>query len=213
MRSTRHSFLPLALIALLAGAPAAHADGVRAEITPFGGYRFGGDFDYVDPDTEELKGSDLESGGSWGIDLGLYRDQTSFYELLYSTQEVGFDADEFGLDDVDVTTQYYHVGGTAFFPTEQWLVPFLSFTIGATEFSADGFDSETKFSMSLGGGLRLPFTENFGATLGLRGYLTFVDSDTDFFCYSGGDEGTCLVRSSGSTFFQGEATLGLTLRF
>ena len=209
----RRSLLPLALLAFLAGAPAAHADGVRAEITPFGGYRFGGDFDYVDPDTEELKSSDLKSGGSWGIDLGLYRDQTSFYELLYSTQEVNFDADDAALGEVDVTTQYYHVGGTAFFPAEQWLVPFLSFTLGATEFSADGFDSETKFSMSLGGGLRLPFTDNFGATLGLRGYLTFVDSDTDFFCYSGGENGACLVRSSGSTFFQGEATLGLTLRF
>jgi hypothetical protein len=213
MPAIRRSLLPLALLAFLAGAPAAHADGVRAEITPFGGYRFGGDFDYVDSDTEELKSSDLESGGSWGIDLGLYRDQTSFYELLYSTQEVSFDADDPTLEDVDVTTQYYHVGGTVFFPAEQWLVPFLSFTLGATQFSADGFDSETKFSASLGGGLRLPFTDNFGATLGLRGYLTFVDSDTDFFCYSGGEDSACLVRSSGSTFFQGEATLGLTLRF
>jgi len=213
MRSTRYLLLPLALVALLAGAPAAYADRVRAEITPFGGYRFGGDFDYVDPDTEELKGSDLDSGGSWGIDLGLYRDQTSFYELLYSTQEAGLDANEFGLGDVDVTTQYYHVGGTIFFPNQQWLVPFLSFTIGATDFSADGFDSETKFSTSLGTGLRLPFTDNFGVTLGLRGYLTFVDSDTNFFCASGGGDGACLVQSSGSTFFQGEATLGLTLRF
>ena len=93
------------------------------------------------------------------------------------------------------------------------MVPFLSFTLGATQFSADGFDSETKFSMSLGTGLRLPITDNFGATLGLRGYLTFVDSDTDYFCSSDGGNGTCLVRSSGSTFFQGEATLGLTLRF
>ena len=100
----RRSLLPLALLALLAGASAVHADGVRAEITPFGGYRFGGDFDYVDPDTEELKSADLASGGSWGIDLGLYRDQTSFYELLYSTQEVDFDATDAALEDVHVTT-------------------------------------------------------------------------------------------------------------
>jgi hypothetical protein len=209
----RRLLLPFALLAFLAGAPAAHADGVRAEITPFGGYRFGGDFDYVDPDTEELKAADLDAGGSWGIDLGLYRDQTSFYELLYSTQEVGLDSNEAAHEGVDVTTVYYQFGGTLFFPAEQWMVPFLSFTLGATQFSADGFDSETKFSMSLGGGFRLPITDNFGATLGLRGYLTFVDSDTDYFCSSNGENGTCLVRSSGSTFFQGEATLGLTLRF
>jgi opacity protein-like surface antigen len=213
MRSIRHSLLPFALLAALLAGPAARADGVRFEVTPFGGYRFGGDFDYVDPETEELKSADLESGGSWGIDLGLYRDQTSFYELLYSTQEISFDSGDAELDGVDVSTEYYHVGGTAFFPAEQWLVPYLSFTVGATEFSAEGFDSDTKFSMSLGGGLRLPFTDNFGATVGVRGYLTFVDSDSDFFCAGGGGEAACLVRSSGSTFFQGEATLGLTLRF
>lgn len=213
MPAIRRSLPPLALLALLAGAPAAHADGARFEITPFGGYRFGGDLDYVDPQTEELKAADLDAGGSWGIDLGLYRDQTSFYELLYSTQEVGLDSNEAAHEGVDVTTEYYHVGGTLFFPAEQWLVPYLSFTLGATQFGADGFDSETKFSMSLGSGLRLPFTDNFGVTLGLRGYLTFVDSDTNFFCASGGSDSGCLVQSSGSTFFQGEATLGLTLRF
>jgi len=62
--------------------------------------------------------------------------------------------------------------------------------------------------MSLGGGLRLPFSDHVAATLGVRGYLTFVDSDTSFLCVSGSDESGCLVRSSGSTYFQAEAQLG-----
>ena len=93
------------------------------------------------------------------------------------------------------------------------LFPYLSMTIGATRLSASGYDSETKFSASLGGGLRVPFTENFVATLGLRGYLTFMESNTQFLCVSNGGNGTCLLKSSGSTFFQGEAQLGLTFRF
>jgi opacity protein-like surface antigen len=211
MPSQRRCLVPLALLALLAAVPA-RADGPRFELTPFGGYRMGGSFDVEDEDGDD-RGVDLDDGSSWGVDLGVYRDQASFYELLYSTQDTSFDSNDPALDDVDVTTQYYHVGGTVLFANEQWAVPWLSLTVGATEFSADGFDSETKFSLSLGGGLRLPFSDNFAATLGLRGYLTFIDSDTDLFCYSGPTTGGCLVKSAGSSYIQGEATVGLTLRF
>lgn len=212
MRSMRSSILPIALLALLAAMPAARAD-VRFEITPFVGYRMGGGFD-----AERLSGTtedvDLEDGGSWGIDVGLYADSWAFYEFLYSTQTTELDSRDPTLAAVDVTTEYYQLGGTAFFPGEQWMVPYLSMTIGATRFSADGgYGSKSRFSGSLGGGLRLPFSENVAATLGVRGYLTFVDSDTGFFCSSIDGEASCLVKSSGSTLFQAEALLGVTFRF
>lgn len=212
MRSMRSSMLPIALLALLTAMPAARAD-VRFEITPFVGYRMGGGFD-----AEQLSGTtedvDLEDGSSWGIDVGLYADSWAFYEFLYSTQTTELDSRDPTLAAVDVTTEYYQLGGTAFFPGEQWMVPYLSMTIGATRFSADGgYGSKSRFSGSLGGGLRLPFSENVGATLGVRGYLTFVDSDTGFFCSSIDGEGSCLVKSSGSTLFQAEALLGVTFRF
>ena len=77
----------------------------------------------------------------------------------------------------------------------------------------DGYDDETKFSGSIGGGLRVPFNERVAATFGLRGYVTFVDSDTGIFCLSDATGASCLLRTSGSTIFQGEALLGLTVRF
>lgn len=209
----RHLAPFLVLLASGMAMPAARAD-VRFEITPFGGYRLGGGFEVEDEVTGKDKDVDLDSGGSWGVDLGLYRDSSSFYELLYSTQTAELDSNDPAIDGVDVTVEYYQFGGTIFFADQDWLVPYLSLTIGATRFSADGgYDSDTKFSGSLGTGLRLPFTENFAATLGLRGYLTFVNSDTNFFCVSSGDEAGCLVTSAGSSYFQGEATLGLTFRF
>lgn len=211
MRCQRPIVFPLAILALLVALPA-RAEGPRFEITPFGAYRVGGGFDIEDADGKD-RGVDLDDGGGWGVDLGIYRDQSSFYELLYSTQETSIDSSDPALHGVDVTTQYYHVGGTLLFADERWAVPWLSLTIGATEFSANGFDSETKFSASLGGGLRLPFSDNFAATLGMRGYLTFVDSDTQFLCYSGPTTGGCLLKSEGSSFIQGEASLGVTLRF
>lgn len=200
------------LLPLLAVAPA-HAD-VRAEVTPFVGYRVGGGFDAQAPDGTVTEGVDVEDGSSWGVDVGVYARPDAFYEFLYATQTTRLDSRDPALAGLDVTAEYYQFGGTAFFPGEQWPVPYLSLTIGATRFSADqGYGSDTKFSGSLGGGLRLPFSEHLAATLGVRGYLTLIESDTQLFCRSDGDGAGCLVRSSGSTYFQAEAMLGLTVRF
>jgi opacity protein-like surface antigen len=194
----------------------AQAQSPRFELTPFVGYRMGGEFDVPGEPGAAERSVELEPGASYGIDLGLYRDPNSFYELLYSRQLASLDSSDAALRGVDVSAEYLHVGGTATFPQdENWLVPYLSLTIGATRLEPqDGsYDTETKFSASLGGGLRLPVNDNIAVTLGLRGYVTFVDSDTDLFCLSGSEGATCLLRTSSSTFFQGEAQLGLTLRF
>jgi opacity protein-like surface antigen len=209
-RGLRWTALPLVL---MLAASAASAESPRFEITPFAGGRMGGGFDATD-DAGVTTEADLESGASFGVDLGLYRDSNSFYELLYDRQQTSFDSPVAAVDGVDVDVDYLQVGGTVLFPDEYWFVPYLSLTIGAATFSPEGpYDSETKFAASLGGGLRMPISDNVAVTLGLRGYLTFVSSDTDLFCASGPQGGTCLVRSTGSTLFQGEGLVGLTVRF
>jgi hypothetical protein len=194
-------------------APEAHAD-PKFEITPFAGGRIGGGFDIVDETSAEERSVDLDNGASFGVDLGLYAHGNGFYELLYSTQQTSLDASEPTLDGVDVRIDYLHVGGTAFFPDDRFYVPYVSFTVGATLLEPQGnYDSETKFSMSLGGGFRFPLNEHMAVVLGLRGYLTLIDSDTDLFCASGPEDAACLVKSSGSTFFQTEGQLGFSFAF
>lgn len=205
----------VAAVAGLLPAPARAADAPRFEITPFAGYRTGGNFD-IEPTTEggTTQSADIGDSASFGVDLGLYRDRNSFYEFLYSRQGSSLDSKVAAIDNVDVTVEYYQFGGTAIFPQEsEHVLPYLSLTLGATRFTADGYDSDTKFSASLGGGLRVPFNEHLAATLGLRGYVTFIDSNTQFLCVSNGGESSCLLRSSGSTLFQAEAQLGLAVRF
>lgn len=209
----RASMATFALLALAGTMADARAE-ARAEVTPFAGYRIGGGFDLEATNGGGASSVDLEDGGAWGIDVGIYARPDAFYEFLYSTQTTGLDSSDPQFAGVDVTTEYYQFGGTAFFAGDQWPVPYLSLTVGATRFSANrGYGSDTKFSASLGGGLRLPFNDTLAATLGVRGYLTLVESDTAFFCKSDGEDAGCLVRSSGSTFFQAEAQLGLTVRF
>jgi opacity protein-like surface antigen len=214
MRRSLRSVLPLVVYVLAVAAPAAHAAAPRFEITPFAGYRTGGEFEAQVEETGERRNVDVEDGGSWGIDLGLYRDPNGIYELLYSKQSTGIDSSDPTLGRIDVDTEYFQFGGTLFFPDENWFIPYLSLTIGATRFDADGgYDSKTRFSGSLGGGVRLPFNDRVAATLGARGYLTFVDSDTDILCISDAEGADCLLRSSGSTYFQAEAQLGFTVVF
>lgn len=204
----------LALVAALSAATV-EAETPRFEITPFAGGRIGGGFDIEDETSGEESSVDLDNAAGFGIDLGLYAYETGMYELLYSSQSTELDSNEPALDGVDIRVDYLHVGGTALFPQDTWFVPYLSMTLGATflEPTQGNYDSETKFSGSLGGGFRFPVNENFHVVLGLRGYLTLLDSDTDLFCVSGAEEAGCLIRSSGSTFFQTEAQLGLSVRF
>ena len=201
------------------------ADGARAddeprarftphvEFTPYIGYRMGGQFDLDDPPADTSQSVDLQDSGDWGVDLGIYRDRSSFYELLYSYQSAGVSTRDPSLKGLDVAIEYLQAGGTLLFRDNEHYVPYLSLTIGATRFDAGhGFGSETKFSGSLGGGVRLPVGQRFAATLGLRGYWTVVESDTAFFCTGSGSV-NCLFRTTGSGFFQGEALLGFTAVF
>ena len=185
----------------------------RVEVTPYIGYRMGGQFDVEDATSDTSKSVDLQDSSDWGIDLGIYRDRTSFYEILYSYQSAGIDTSDPALKGVDVTIQYLQVGGTLLFDDDERFVPYLSLTVGGTKFDAGGdYGSETKFSGSLGGGVRFPIGEHLAATIGVRGYLTVVNSDTEFFC-SGSGSVNCLFRTTGSTFFQGEGLLGFTAVF
>jgi opacity protein-like surface antigen len=205
-----------AALALLGTATAWADSRPTAEITGFAGYRMGGQFDVNNPATGNDDSVDLQDSGSWGVDIGIYRDATSFYELLYSQQSSDLDSGDPTIKSADVNVEYFQFGGTIMYPyDDNWFVPYLSLTIGATRLDVQGAGSksDTRFSGSLGGGVRIPISENFSMTAGLRGYLTAVDSDSQFLCASSGGNGTCLIRSSGSAFFQGEALIGFTGMF
>jgi opacity protein-like surface antigen len=210
------------LVPLGCGAPAsAQQAGNRAEesdfrphveFTPFAGYRVGGKFDYDGlAATQTLN---IQDDSSWGVDIGLYRDRASFYELLYSQQNARLDTHGTNLGRFQLRTEYAHLGGTLLFPDENWFVPYLSMTIGVTKFEPQDpqYASESDFSMSLGGGIRFPFNEHLAVVLGVRGYLTFVDASSQIFCVSNGGL-VCQFHVSGNSFFQGEGQLGFAMTF
>ncbi len=135
--------------------------------------------------------------------------------MVFPRQGTRVDSSKGTFRDLDVTNEYLHFGARILLDHDTWYQPYLSMTFGATRLDASGggYDSETKFSGSIGGGFRLPFNERVSGVAGVRAYLTFIGSDTDLFCLSVNGELNCLLKSSGSTFTQFEGMLGLSVKF
>lgn len=184
------------------------------EVTPFVGYRTGGDFDLEGSPTASKV--DLDDQGSFGLAVNLFPsgDKTESYELFYSRQEASV-AKNSPLAPFDLNVEYLHLGGTLNFNDELPVRPYIVGGLGLTRFSpqtGNGGD-DSRFSFSLGGGLKLPVTKRFNVRLEARGFLTLVNSDSAFLCVSGSQGGTCAVRVRGDSFIQFELLAGAAFAF
>lgn len=196
----RKVLLGLAAVAL--GVSTAGAE-QRFEITPMAGFRDGGSFD-----TDTVP-ADIDGDASYALALNMAAGEGGQYELFYSRQASG-------LKDlsVDVNTEYLHLGGTTPLGDGEGVEPYAAMGIGATRFTPKAalLDDATRWSLSLGGGVKIPLGNYFAVRLEVRGYLTWLNGKTNLFCAS--DEGaTCLVRGKGETLFQYEALGGVAFRF
>jgi hypothetical protein len=212
MRPEHHPFVHvLALLLGFALSGDALADRAPFELSPFAAYRMGGEFQ-AGPDTAA---SDVRDGNGLGLGAGWYRDAESYYELLYSRRSAGLDDADPALGDVDVRIEYLHFGGTLLFPQPRGGSGWVSATVGLTRLDASSgnYSSERKFSGSIGGGYRIPLGANLDAVLGLRAYLTLVDSDSQLVCASIDGAGRCLIQVSSSSFWELEGLAGLSFRF
>lgn len=185
------------------------------EVTPFVGYRMGGDFDLEDTAGTGATGdADLKNHGSFAIAANLRLDEVSAYELFYSRQETSLKQSS-PLAPFDIDVEYLHLGGTLVVNEGLPVIPYMGGGLGITRLSpqSGGGDEDTRFSLSLAGGFKVPVNERFGVRLELRGYLTFLNSDTDVFCASGSFGGTCAFRVRGSTMWQFELLAGAAFAF
>lgn len=184
------------------------------EITPFIGYRGGGNFDLDgSPNAADV---DLDDHGSFGLAVNLFLggDKTESYELFYSRQQTNV-ARNSPLAPFDLNVEYLHLGGTLNFNDELPVRPYIVGGLGLTRFSpqtGNGGD-DSRFSLSLGAGLKLPVTKRFSVRLEGRGFLTLVNSDSAFLCISDTSGGTCAIRVKGESFIQYELLAGAAFAF
>ncbi len=199
-----------ALLVTGIGLPAASASDF--EFTPFVGYRLDGEFDRVSGagfyDTE------IEESDALGFILGFNVSPNLMIELMASRQatelvDPGFSlGSSFKILDLDV--DYYHIG-----LLYQWrpghIEPFVVGSLGATSFSPDvlGFSDETRFSVSLGGGVKMFISNHLGLRLEGRVFSTLIDRDDDVFC----ERNDCYRFDDSDYLTQSELRGGLIFRF
>lgn len=207
----RARVLGLALLVGLLPVAGFAQDGYRYELTPTLSYRFGGSLDGREA---ELFDADLETddGAAFGVTFDIPLSRHVQLELLASRQstDLRFERGLFGVGgsvaDVDVT--YYHVG-----VLWQWgdtrVSPFVVASAGVANLDPDlpGASSEDRFSISVGGGVKVFLSENVGLRFEGRGFVSDVDGGGDGrrhdrYCY---DYDGCYDDD----FSQGQASVGL----
>ena len=179
------------------------AGAAEIEVSPLVGYRFGGQFHEETTDRDV----DLKEAATFGLAVDVEYAPDKMVEVFYSRQSTSIDDTS-----LDIDVEYFQIGGVAEF-TQHNYTPYAVGTLGATRFSPDGdFDSETRFSLTFGGGVKWFFNEHWAARVEGRAYFTIFDSDAQVFCVSSGGA-ACLFRVSGSLVWQIEALAGVTFRF
>ena len=204
--------LPIALAAglmlLLPSLPVA----AQNAVTIYGGGAWGGSFEQTDgaSATADLAGS---GAGALSIDWAL--DAARNVQLFASGQRTTLQLPAGSVPagsptSASMKVAYLHVGGSNFFEGTAGRGAYLAGGLGATFLSPglDGLSSEVRPSMSLAIGYEQPLAPSLALRMELRGYATLINSSGGFFC-SGG----CVVSLKGDALFQGEALLGLSLRF
>jgi len=195
-----------ALVAcLLAGA--ANASAQDFEITPFGGYRFGGDFFEL----LTRQPLDLDGAPTVGVTVDVPMSGGLQFEALFTHQNAHVSVPAFPLGPpvrLRMTVDHWQAGGLQEFDTGR-VRPFLTGTLGLTRYATSG-DNEVRFALGAGGGVKLFPADHVGLRLNGRLFATFVDADVQVFACS---PGICFVGFHADVVWQLEFTAGLIVRF
>jgi hypothetical protein len=205
---SRFSAVALTLLALSVALPAAAAS--YLEVTPFVGYQFGGEL----TDYQTGFRYRLQDNGNFGVSLDMAMDphDDTWFELRWSHQESELKTTIPELERMDIDIDYFHIGGLQEFQGENdHVIPFCVGTLGATHINpnAYGLSSATRFSLGLGGGVKLMSGGPIGLRLEARLLGTYFGSNAAFIC---GSPGGCAFGINGTMLLQGEVTIGLIFR-
>lgn len=170
--------IAIVLLALpaLAGAQSWEVSGVAA-YTPSAG---------LDNQAPELSGLDIRGGFTWGVQGARWFTPNWGAEVLWTQQSSTLRL-ETGAGSADLFTmavrQLHGNAVRQFGAADARLRPFVFAGLGATFFSADDLDSETKLSIGLGGGVKY-FPWN---AIGIRGHVRYKptmlnDEDAGRYC-------------------------------
>lgn len=192
------------VIVLLASSAPLSAQGV--EIAPFGGYRFGGDL------FELAAGRPLDADGAPALGVVVDVPLWSGFQIEGVASRQQLDVlvpilPSGSLLPQRVTVDQWQGGALQEF-SDGPIRPFLTSGFGLTRYASD-FDSEMRFAIGVGGGVKLFPASQIGLRLDSRVVATFLDAGgTTLACATG----ACLIALHVNTAWQAEFSAGIVFR-
>ena len=181
-----------------------HAQGI--ELSPYYGYRFGGEFFELITGQE----ADLDGAPATGVVLDVPTRNGFQVEGVFTHQkgDVFLQPRPSGPLLRQVTVDHWLAGGL-----QEWnygrIRPFLTGVLGFTRYAAEG-DNEIRLAGAAGGGVKLFPSPRIGVRLDSRFFATLVDAEGSVFACT---PGVCLISLHANLAWQAEFTAGLIIRF
>ncbi len=186
----------------------------RFDITPYGGYRWGGTI-YADTTNLYHHDVDIQSSANYGISFGIPISSSGMkIELLVDRQDSKVGESELFPSNAkqgDFSVTYYQAGMRFPFAVSHSASPYFAFGLGIANLDpkVQGVSSSQEFSMSGAFGVHVPVNQNVGFRFELRGFWTPIDNGHNDYhgCYD------CYYDYYYHNLSQGEATVGLQIKF
>jgi hypothetical protein len=191
------------VLVLVVHAASPRAQGI--EIAPLGGYRFGGDLFEI----AAARPLDNDGAPAVGVVVDVPLQEGLQIEASFSHQQL----------DVLGPLQPFQPAATWRIAVDQWQVgglqeyggrkirPFATGLLGLTRYALEA-DSEMRFMVAAGGGVKIFPVPHLGVRLDGRVFATFLDATASTVACAGG----CVARLHVSVAWQAEFTAGLVVR-
>jgi len=186
----------------------------QVEIVPFAGYMFGGSINYYQG---KLK---LDDGLDYGGSLIFPIRQVVSLELNYTHMSSNMSFTAYpsypAYDDASATTStnYIQIGTIKDLTiNNDQVTPFGSFSLGATWYSSDSYNTAWFFSVVAGLGVKVMFSDRVGIMLRGRLMLPMMFGGTSaYYGFGTGGSGGGLSVNTYSSFVQGDFNGGLIFK-
>lgn len=183
------------------------------DLTPFGGYRWGGTI-YADQTNLYGQNVDLESSANYGVSFGIpVTPHGMKVELMLDRQDTnvgtGGGLFEPGSNFGNFHVTYYHAGLLIPFAQSRSATPYVAVSAGVANLdpATQGVTSSNKFSAAAGVGVNVPVNRQIGFRVEFRGFYTPM-----------GNNNGCSHCGFNNDFYnhdlyQGETKVGLSIKF
>ena len=206
---SKYKIIGLILITVSILLPSIGLAQAKVEITPYGGYMFGGKLRFYEGDLK------IENSGNYGLILDVEMAPDTKLEIFWSQMNTTaqfkpfYGYDYLQTDPFNMNVGYIQIGGVQEMDMDN-IRPFGVFTLGTTYFlpQEGTYQDAWKFSVTLGGGVKIWFSDRVGIRLHGRLMLPMFWGGAGF---TFGTGGAGLSMGAGTSMVQGEFAGGLII--